>query len=282
MLCALLLVIGLLITHDCQALNITYMGLGAGRDQYFTDLLTAALKHAEGGPHKVARYIHDLPHHRSFYFLEKNQDIDLVIAYATTERHEKYLALPIPLMKGINGWRVSFVHKDNVDIFKEVKSLKALKKFIPGQFHAWTDAKILAENGLIPATSSEFLGLYALLDKKRIDYYPRFFGEIDLELNNPGLKIGPLKNLLADPHIILIYPTAFHFYANKQNDKLFELLLNGFDKIIANGTFDNIFQQYFGSALDKVRSEKRQVFYLQNSFLPPINPAREKQLLEKY
>ncbi len=129
--------------------DVTYWGLGPKRDDYHTELLKLIFEHVPDTAYQIKLYPTEIPHQRAFQFLEAGEAIDIVIGYATNERIDKYQAIPIPIMKGLNGWRVSIIHQDNIDMFKEVKTLAQLRKYTPGLFHSWTDNKIFAANNII-------------------------------------------------------------------------------------------------------------------------------------
>ena len=159
---------------------------------------------------------------------------------------------------------------------KHIESLEAFKKFIPGQFHSWADYKILLANRIAPATGADFDSLYRMIHLKRFDYLPRSVLEIDQEMET----LVKLHNIdaVVDPHTLLIYPTAMYFYVNSNNQALADTLQTGLETIIANGIFDLVFYQHYGDIIDKIRSEKRQVFRLDNPFLPPSVPINRVEL----
>ena len=108
----------LTLASSLKAKEFVYMGLGEVRDTYHSQLLQEIIKHTDSGDVTFRRYEKGITHARAFKFLEQNEVIHIVVGYATKERDEKHLAIPIPILKGLNGWRLSVVHKDNVDLFK--------------------------------------------------------------------------------------------------------------------------------------------------------------------
>lgn len=273
----------MIIFIDIRGLNaqaITYMGLGEKRDFYHTELLNEVVKQFPDKSYVVKRYTDDLPHHRSFSYLEANKDIDIVIAYATQERDDKYRGIRIPILKGLNGWRTSVVHSDNIDMFKNVTTLEQFKAFVPGQFHTWTDYKILLKNGITSARGANFDGLYFMLHKKRFDYFPRSILTIDQEL--AVFQTTKKLNVALEPYILIKYPTALYFYVNKANVELAQDINDGLENLIASGRFDKIFNRYFGEIIERIRSENREVFDLENPFLPASVPSERKELWLTY
>ncbi|MGJ8682780.1 hypothetical protein [Paraglaciecola sp.] len=259
-----------------KADTVTFLGLGITQDVYHSELLVEVFNHAPNKDFVVKQYKNELPHHRGFMFLAENRDIDIMIGYATEERDKHFRAIPIPISKGLNGWRLSAVHKDNVDVFKNINTLQEFKKFSPGQFHSWTDLKILLANDITPTPGSDFLGLYVMLHKKRFDYLPRSIAELNRE-------IGPIRkdhnlNIVVEPHILIVYPTAFYFYVNKENTELAESIRLGLENIIANGVFDRVFYKHHSEALKQIERESRRIFRLDNPLLPKSVPLSRKEL----
>jgi hypothetical protein len=272
----LIILAALISSTTCAAKDITYMGLGGDRDAYHTELLTEIFNHSAALGYEVKRYSETLPHHRAFGFLTAQKGIDIVIAYATEERDQAYLAVPYPILRGLNGWRLCAVHKDNSAIFNKVTRLDELKVFKAGQLYAWTDNKILTFNGITPVNGSDFIGLYQMLQKKRFDYLPRSILEAEHEVNSIAQQ--EKINIVIEPNILLYYPTAFYFYVNKNNKALAKELTLGFEAIIKNGKVDAIFYRHYGKIIADIRKEQRKIIVLENPLLPRSTPLARKEL----
>lgn len=257
--------------------QLFYVGLGGDRDLYHSQLLEQIFAHSKEKDNvEITLYPKSIPHHRAFKYLADNKDVDILVGYATEEREQKYRSVPIPIIKGINGWRLSLVHKDNQEVFRNVDSLSKLRVFRPGIYHAWKDRDILEANQLNPITGSDFVGLYRMLNNKRFDFLPRSILEID---NESTVLIKDHKlNLVAEPHFMMVYPTALYFYVNKDNSTLAMNIEEGLEAIIANGVFDDIFYQHYGDLLDKLKKQNRHIIQLTNPTLPSSVPLHRKEL----
>ena len=73
-------------------------------------------------------------------------------------------------------------------------------------------------------------------------------------------------------------PAAYFFYVNKNNTKLAADISLGLEKALKDGSFERIFNKYFGSAIKEVQQEKRRVFSLTNPFLPSQVPLSRSEL----
>lgn len=257
------------------AQDITYYGLGETRDQYNTDILQAILEQLPDKNLNIKRYEIEMPHQRAFQRMNNGEGIDIVIGYATQERIEKYNAIELPVMKGLNGWRIALIHQDNRDIFKEVDNLDKLAMFSSGLFHSWTDTKILKANGVKVVPGSSFPGLFQMLATKRFDYFPLSLIEI---LPIKEKFVSDEAKVIIENNIIIRYPTCFYFYVAKSNTQLSQQLTTGFEAIIANGIFNKIFEKHHGDSLHRFMSQQRKIIQLDNPLLPKSTPINRTEL----
>jgi hypothetical protein len=184
-----------------------------------------------------------------------------------------YLAVHFPILRGLQGWRIPLVRKNNQDLFKDVHTLDAFKKLIPGQFHTWSDTEVLEANGITVTKGTDYEGLYGMLSKGRFDYFPRSILEVDSDyLAHKNL------NIAIEPNIIIHYPTAYYFFVNKNNQVLANDLLAGLEAAHLDGSFNKLFMRYYGEQINKVIDKKRRLIQLQNPLLPKTTPLERSEL----
>ena len=205
--------------------------------------------------------------------IANNGGVDVISAGATIERENLLLPIRFPILKGLNGWRIALVAKDNKDLFLQYTSLEKFKTLTTGQLHSWSDTKIMASNGIKIEKGSDYNGLFTMLENKRFDYFPRSILEIRWEYEQ-----HKNRNIMIEPHQLIHYPTAYFFFVNKNNTKLAADISFGLEEALKDGSFDLIFNKYFGSAVKAVQQEKRGVFSLNNPFLPPQVPVSRSEL----
>jgi hypothetical protein len=246
---------------------------GTERQEYYIDLLQLALSYPCKQRFQVQASNLDLPKGRAFDLMNARQGIDVMFGSASVDRIKRYRAVPFPIMRGLMGLRVALVSKEGKDKLKDVYSLSALKKLRVGQFTTWSDTEILRANQFNLETGSDLDGLYQMLARGRIDYFPRSV----LEVQQNQQQYAELQ-LEIDPHILLYYPTAVYFYVAKDNTALADALLCGLEQAQQDGKLNKLFNQYYGDLLQQLKLDKRRIFTLNNSLLPDNVPLQRPEL----
>jgi len=204
--------------------------------------------------------------------LEAGRTIDVGPIPSSAEREARLLPIRYPLNKGLLGWRLGLIRKGDKGLFAGVNTLDDLKRVRLAQGQEWPDTQILQANGIPVITAPKYEGLFKMLTGKRFDYFPRSTMEIwdEQEINADTLEV--------EPHLALHYFYDAYFMVNRKNTKLANDLRDGFEKAIADGSFDKLFQQYFGERLRKARLETRTVIELRNPLLTPGTPSDRPEL----
>ncbi|MEW6990374.1 substrate-binding periplasmic protein [Colwelliaceae bacterium 6441] len=246
---------------------------GDDNQGYIVTLLEHVLTYSPDKNYQLKFYNQNVPKVRVFEMIANNQGIDIVAAGATNERELKLRPIRFPILKGLNGWRISFVTQDNKNIFAKKMPHKAFNTLKVGQLHSWSDSKILESNGINVQKASSYQGLFNMLEKGRFDLFPRSIIEVDWELEK-----NKHRNIAKEPHIIIHYPTAYYFFVSKENESLARDIEKGLEMALTDGSFDKLFDHYYGDIVDKVRAEKRIVYNLHNPFLPEKTPRNRAKL----
>ena len=266
-----LLFIFMLLSSLSYAETIIFPGFD--RDDYSAFLLQHVLNYNPENNYQVQFYNKELPKSRVLKVIANNAGIDVISAGATIERERLLLPVRFPILKGLNGWRIALVTKNNKDLFLQNHSLDKFKTLTAGQLHSWSDTKIIASNGINVEKGSSYSGLFTMLENNRFDYFPRSILEIRWEYEK-----HKDRNIMIEPHQLIHYPTAYFFFVNKNNTKLANDISVGLEKALKDGSFERIFSQYFGREIKKVQQEKRKVFTLNNPFLPSQVPLLRNEL----
>lgn len=241
-------------------------------DDYSHELLKLALNHSET-QYRLQALGYWPPRGRDFAMMESQDGIDVMWGSARQDREDRFLTIRIPIFKGLMGWRIALVHERNRNLFKDVADLSSLSHFRPGQYFSWTDTRILKHNGINVFEAHSRANLMDMLVSDKFDYFPRATIEIMHEFEqhkHQGVEI--------DPHILIIYPTAFYYYVHKDNQLLANDIKSGLETLIANGEMDRLFFTYFGDVLTALNITGRKVIKLDNPFLPEKAPFDRKAL----
>jgi len=181
----------------------------------------------------------------------------------------------IPLFKGLLGYRIFIINKNNQAKFDHVKTLADLKQLTVGQGRTWADARILEANGFKVIKANKYPNLFYMVEGGRFDGFPRGvhepFGELDAR---PNMELGIEKNLM------VYYQMPFYLFVSKNNKKLKAILEDGFEKAIADGSFDATFlaDKAVQDVIAKANMKNRLVFRLSNPTLSKETPINRPEL----
>ena len=244
---------------------------GDHRYDYATQLLQLALSKS-GADYRIQPAAFAMNQERQVLELEAGRSIDVGPIPSSAEREARLLPIMIPLNKGVLGWRLGLIRKGERASFEGVQTLDDLKRVRLAQGQEWPDTQILEANGIDVITAPRYEGLFKMLIGKRFDYFPRSVMEIwDEQENNAS-------TLEVEPHLALHYFYDAYFMVNRRNTRLAHDIETGLEKAIADGSFDRLFQQYYGERLRKAHLETRTVIELRNPLMTPGTPTNRPEL----
>lgn len=205
--------------------------------------------------------------------LQNGRGIDVMWTMTTRERERDMLPVRIPIYKGLIGWRLLLVRSTDLPRFAGVRTRADLASMTALQGHDWPDTAILRANDLPVNTSAYYNSMFPMLANGRADYFPRSIIEIwnEAEANRGG-------KLVVEPTLLLRYPAAFYFFVNKGNGALARDIEAGLDAMLADGSFDRLFHQYYDPVLKMANLPGRRVIDLTNPLLPAETPLQRKEL----
>ena len=199
------------------------------------------------------------------------------VMWTATDREKEKVILPIriPLYKGLFGYRVLLVNKDNLSKFNNIETIDDLRKVTLGQGSSWADTKILEANGFNVVKTMKYPGLMYMVDGGRFDAFPRGVHEPWEEIHTYS-KL----NLAVEPRLMLAYKMPFYLFVNKTNTELAADIERGFNQAIADGSFDKHFyaNPSVQSAIKYANMRNRKVFELKNPSLPEETPVNRSEL----
>lgn len=231
-------------------------------EAYVLDLLQLILKNTPRSYEYKPTKTRMLQGRAIYEMTREHGEVDMILTMTTDEREKKLIPIRIPVDKGLIGWRVALISPKNKADFSTIRSIDDLRKFTAGQEQDWPDVAILKANKLPVTTSSSFEPLFGMLQAGRFDYFPRSIFEVYGELSN-HLEYG----VHLDQNIILHYPAAVYFFVTPRRPQLAEDFRIGFEKVLANGSFEKLFQKHNQVSIGKTNIKQRTVIKLNNPHL---------------
>jgi hypothetical protein len=240
---------------------------------YVRRLVTLALERA-GFEAAVKLVDLEMAQARSLIELSRGDGpLDLMWTMTDRERESSgLLPVRIPIDRGLMGWRLLLVRRNDLSRWERLKGLSGLRQLLAGQGHDWPDTEILRANGLKVATSSSYDSLFRMLANGRFDYLPRAIMEVDAELTDnrhPQLAIAP--------NLMLHYPAASYLFVSPRRPDLARQLSSGLERAVAEGSLQRLHQEHFGAALRAHPVTPARVIHLHNPLLPAETPLKRRE-----
>jgi Bacterial extracellular solute-binding proteins, family 3 len=209
---------------------------------YFTELLQKALAKAANG-RELPQLVTTMPFatERMVRELRAGRTIDIFWLGGSRERARDLLVVPIPLERGLLGYRQFIIRKERVAEFDSINTVQDLAHLKACQGAQWADTDVLRAAHLNLITSVNYESLFKQLSAGRCDYFPRGFNEAKAEL---ARRAALYPDLMVYEPLILHYPFAAYFFVHKDNKVLALWLQEGLEKMIDDGELLAHMQQH--------------------------------------
>ncbi len=239
------------------------------RQQYEREILEAALNatKASHGQWQLQESLTDYPlaADEASVFRSKGFDIFGTVAGNAKLANEKKILIPLPLMKGLLGYRILIIRAADKEKFAAIKSAQQLQQLRMGIPSTWADAELFRHNGYKVEEKGSFDDLFTRLENNEFDYVTFGANEVTGVFNERAAKSG---KLIVDSSLLVFYPFPLVFYVNPDNKALAARVTEGLQIISANGELDKIFNRYFAADLAAVNLPARAMIKLKNPILP--------------
>ena len=193
--------------------------------------------------------------------------VDVCWSMTSIEREQFLTPIRIPLNRGLLGWRLLLTRSA-----EPLKLGAKNNKLLLVQGHDWPDTQILKANEFRVHAADDFYAMFTMVEKNRADAMPRAVIEIEQELATVA------KQLHIAPNIMLYYPTAQYFFVGHNDQQLANAIEYGLRQMLADGSFEQLFQAQYGQTLQRLLASPRQVLMLKNPLLPAATPLSDSQL----
>lgn len=208
--------------------------------------------------------------------LKSKEYLDVMHSMSNAERENEFIAVKIPLLKGLMGKRMLFVNRANLAEFQGMTELSQLKQKVGCQGIHWPDSDILEANGFNIARVVVFEAMFEMVVKGRCDYFARGIHEIYPELSSIKDKH---PELVIVPNIIVSYPAPVYFFLGQHNQALANRIEVGLFRLKQSGQFDIMMQQnpLTEHVFPLSKWQEVKVFEITNSLLPNLNSTESEQ-----
>jgi len=231
---------------------------------YIMEVLQAALARSPGAtPDRLHWLETHMTQDRAFTLLRNNQKLDVYWSMTSQAREQGVIVIRIPLLKGLLGQRLLAIRPESAGRFAQVHTFEDLRRnFILGQGHDWPDTTIQKAAGLNTVTSSLYDTLYQMLQARRFDAIPLGINEIDDELRKHSDV-----DLMIEKNLALVYPAPVFFFVAPKKAALAARIENGLKLMLADGSFDAMFDKRWSKTLISKNMKNRLIFQLANPLL---------------
>ncbi|MBE0367779.1 type 2 periplasmic-binding domain-containing protein [Pseudoalteromonas aurantia] len=205
---------------------------------------------------------------RALNELKAGRLIDIYWAGTDSERESALGFVPIPLVKGLLGYRVFTAHKRAIEKLKKISTLEQLKQHRLCQGSHWPDTDIMIAAGLNVMPNTIYENMFKQAYSGRCFAFPRGINEAHSEVIS---RNQTMPDLIVYDKLILKYPFPMYFFTRKNNHELITNLANGLNKAIEDGSFDKYMKTHSSTKhlfpLSKWQSSS--VIHIDNPFLDP-------------
>jgi ABC-type amino acid transport substrate-binding protein len=246
---------------------------------YHWEILQTALEKTKPkwGPYRMVPSAR-MTEQRQAYELKNHTGRLTVMYLSTTPEFEKALIpIRIPVDKNLGGYCVFLIRKDEQARFAAVKALDDLRRFSYGLGLGWIDVGILRRNGFSVVTGSSYDGLFEMLVQRRFDIFLRASVEV---LDEYDRRKRSFPDLYIEDGIILYYPLPMYFWFARtaEGRRMAARAEEGMRMMIADGTYDAIFDKYQRQKIERLHLKERRIFRIDNPNVGPETPLGDKRL----
>jgi len=235
------------------------------RMDYPVRLLRAALavSKEEFGPYIVQTVDEGFSRRREILEVVTGDRLNILWAPPLDVLVEETTQIPIPILKGLGGYRVFLIRGRDQEKFSAVENLAQLKILLAGQGAGWRDVDIFRHNGMRVVTSPKFSLLFKMLAHGRFDYFPRGVNEVVSDFDSFRHEY---KNLAIEKKLLLAYQKPVFFFVSKTSPNLAKRIEVGLKKMKETGEFEVLWRRFHGTVLKRLDIENRKIIRIDNPF----------------
>lgn len=241
----------------------------SARQVYEKAVITAALDatRASYGEWQLLEDIRDLPFadEEAGVFRVEGFDVFGTVAGNPKLENERKHLVPVPIMKGLLGYRLLIIRAQDQEKFAAIESAEQLKQLTLGIPATWADAELFRQNGYSVNEGGSFDDLFVRLALGEFDYVAFGANEIDSVWQE---RAASVPGLVREQELLLVYPFPVVFYVNPTKTYFAERLTQGLEELQGTGKLDAIFYAHHGNPVTDFKLDQRRRFDLSNPQLP--------------
>lgn len=208
----------------------------------------------------------------SRHMLRSGSGMDVIWSSVTREIQRDFIGVPIPVRRGILGYRVLIVRKAELPRFAGIKTLDDLRRLRVGQGWGWNDVPLLRANQFHVVTSPNYEDMFRLLQAGRVEYLSRGINEAWGEV-----EARKHMDFAVEPTLLLYYPWPKYFFVNRNQPELAKRIEKGLEQMFARGAYQALFKSFHQPDIDRADLRKRRVFCLHNNELDMAQVASQQR-----
>jgi len=246
---------------------------------YHWEILRTALEKtsAKWGPFEMIPSERMTERRQAFEMRNATGKLTVMYLSTTPEFEKNLIPVRIPVDRNLGGYSVFLIRKDQRADFAAARSLDDLRRFTYGLGLGWVDVDILRANHFRVVTGSSYDGLFEMLANRRFDIFLRAAVEV---LDEYDLRKKALPDLIIEDSLVLYYPLPMYFWFPRTTEghRLAARAEEGMRMMIADGTYDAIFDKYQRRKIERLHLNERRIFRIDNPFVGPETPFSDKRL----
>lgn len=233
------------------------------RYQYTYDLLTLIIEATNNdfgvGTIQISDVV--MSRNRIFRGLLEGKTVNVIAEASNSQWDEQLIPIKIPIRKGIQGFRVFIIKKQNLPIMANINTLAQLMALDTGSGSQWSSKAAMQNAGFNVIESIQYDNLFNMLSMGRFITFGRGVNEAFQEVEQFKQQY---PDLVVDDNILLHIPLATYYYVAPNQPHLATRIQEGLKRIIANGKFDELFYRRHCEFLLKSNINHRRVFKIIN------------------
>jgi ABC-type amino acid transport substrate-binding protein len=249
------------------------------RYTYHWEILRAALEAtaARWGPFRIVHAEFMTERRQAFELRNDTGKLNVMYLSTTPELEQGLVPVRIPVDKNLGGYCVLLIRKGDQPRMDAVRTITDLRRLKVGLGLGWVDVEILKADGFDVVTGSSYDGLFEMLLQRRFDVFPRAAPEV---LDEYAQRQRAMPDLAIEKNLLLYYPLPMYFWFAKTDEgrRLAARAEEGMRAMIADGTFDEVFDRFQRYKIETLRLKERRVIAIGNPLLGPETPFADTRL----